>query len=74
MILEEVGVAKNIFGGFFSRLVKTIHVELPDETVDIFVSKIFGEDGLLELLDILDCEFLSVAGPLNNFGILAILR
>ena len=52
-------MTKNTFGIIFSRFVKTIHIELPDEAVDFFVAEIFREYDFLELIDIFDDKILA---------------
>lgn len=50
-------MAENTFRVVSSTLVKTIHVELPDKGVHFAVPEVFGQDYLLELVDILNDEF-----------------
>lgn len=73
MAFEEVAVAKNIFGGLLSRFMEAIHVELAYEAVDVPVPEVFGEDALLELLDVLDGELFAVGGPLYDLLIFFVL-
>ncbi len=42
MTLEEMGVAKYIFGGILAALMEAVHVELSNEAVDISMPKIGG--------------------------------
>lgn len=72
VFLEE-RVAEDVFGGFFSGFVKPIHIELSDEAINIAMSEILGEDGLLELVDVFDAEFFSVWHPADDFVMLVSL-
>lgn len=57
-------MAENTFGVISSALMKTVHVELSDKGVHFAVSEIFGEDQLLELIDIFDDEFCAGWSPI----------
>lgn len=72
-ILDEVGMRKDVFGGLLSGLVEAVHVELPDEAVDISVPEVFGKDGLLKLLDISDRELFAISRPMDYLCKLIIL-
>ncbi len=73
MSLEKKRMAKNIFGWFFARFMKSVHIELPYETINVSMSKIFGENGLLKFLNVFDGEFFSIRRPLNDRFILFVL-
>lgn len=60
------GVAEDVLGGLLAGLVEAVHVELPDEAVDVAVSEELGQDGLLELVDVPDGELFPVGGPLDD--------
>lgn len=44
MPLEEVSMAEDVLRRLLARLVEAVHVELSDETVDIVVSEVFGQN------------------------------
>ncbi len=67
-------MAKNTLRVIFSRFMKTIHVELTDEAIDFFVSKILGQDDFLEFVDILNYKFLTTGTPEYYFGVFLILN
>lgn len=67
-------MTENIFRGFFAALVEPIHVELADETVDVSVPEVLGEDSLLELLNVFDGKLFAISRPLDNSGVLVILE
>lgn len=56
------------------HFVEAIHVELPDETVHLFMPEVSGEDDLLKLHDVLDDELTATGGPVNDLLILLHLR
>ncbi len=63
---EEEGMAEDVFAGVFSTFVKAVHVELANERVDVAVSEVFGEDMILEVVDLLDGELASVSHPVDD--------
>jgi hypothetical protein len=67
-------VAENVLAGVFATLVKAVHVELPDEGVDIPVPEVFGEDVLLELIDLFDGELASVGHPMYDDFVLFVFE
>lgn len=58
-ILNEKGMTKYAFRMISSRLMKAIHVELPYETIDLIMPKVFRQDQLLKLIDILNDKLAS---------------
>jgi hypothetical protein len=60
MSLEKVGVTEYVFGGVFTGFVKTVHVQLSYETVDVSVPEELGENLILKFLDFLNGEFFAV--------------
>ena len=71
---EEEGVAEDIFAGILAGFVEAIHVELPDEAIDIPMPEIFGEDMFLEFIDLLDGKLAAVAHPMDNGLVLFVLE
>lgn len=67
-------MAKNTLRVIFSRFMKTIHVELTDEAIDFFVSKILGQDDFLEFVDVLNYKFLTTGTPKYYFRVFLILN
>jgi hypothetical protein len=67
-------VAEYTFRVFLAGLVKAIHVELSDETVDFVVPEKPGQHHLLELNGILDDELWTWWGPINDPWKLIILK
>ena len=59
-------MTENIFAGVFATFVETVHVELTYEGVDIAVAKVFGEDVVLEVIDLFDGELASIRHPVND--------
>jgi hypothetical protein len=49
-------VAKNAFGMISPTFVEAVHVELPYEGIHFAVTKVFGQDHLLEFSDVFDNE------------------
>lgn len=71
---QEKGMTKDIFAGILAGLMEAIHIELPDEAVNVPVPKIFREDMILKLIDFFDGELASVGHPMNNGLILLIFK
>jgi hypothetical protein len=71
--LEE-GMAEDVFGGVFSAFVEAVHVELSDEGVDVAVPEVFGEDVILEVIDLFDGELSSVIHPMNDRLVLLVIK
>ena len=44
---------------------EAIHVELTNKTIDVPMPKIFGEDAVLKVIDILDGELSAIGHPVN---------
>ena len=59
-IFLEVFVFKGAFEVVMFHFVEAVHVELSDETVDFFVSKVAREDNFFEFDDILDDELQAI--------------
>jgi hypothetical protein len=51
---------------------EAVHVELPNEAVDIAVPKVFGEDMLLKLIDLLDGKLAPIAHPVD-YGLILLV-
>ena len=73
MVFKEAWMAEDVFGGVFAALVEAVHVELANETVDVAVSEVLGEDVVLELLDFFDGELTPVAHPVDDSLVLPLL-
>lgn len=73
-IFLEQWMTKNTFWVIFSRLVESIHVQLSDEGVYFVMAEIFGQNNLLELIDVLDDEFSACGAPVNDSWELLILN
>lgn len=69
----KVGMAEDVPGGFLPGLVEPVHVELPDEAVDVPVAEIFRQDDFFKLVNVLDGEFFSIAQPLDDPAVLVAL-
>lgn len=67
-------MTKYIFGGLLSRFVESIHIQLTNKAVDVPMSKVFGQDNLLKLLNVFYGELFAICRPLNYFGIFMILK
>ena len=52
---------------------ESVHVELPDEAVDLVVSKVSREDDLLEFVDVFDDELDSRGRPVCDLVELFVL-
>lgn len=63
---EEEGMAEDVFAGVLATLVKAVHVELSNEGVDVSVPKVFGEDMILKVVDLLDGKLASVGHPVDD--------
>ncbi len=72
-ILLKIRMTKYILHWLFSRLVKSIHIQLSNKTIDISMSEVFRQDSFLKQFNVLDCELFSIWRPLDNFGELVIL-
>lgn len=55
-----------IFTGIFSAFMESIHIELSNEGVDISVSEIFGEDVILEVIDLFDGKLTTIRHPMDD--------
>lgn len=53
---------------------KAIHIKLPNETVDVAVPKVLGQDCFLKLFNILDGELFAIPRPLDDPRILVVLN
>jgi hypothetical protein len=71
---EEIGMTKDVFAGVLTGLVESIHVELPDEAVDVPVPEEFGEDVVLKLINFLDGKLASVGHPVDNRLVFLVLE
>lgn len=71
---QEKGVTKDIFAGIFAGLMEAVHIELPDEAVNVPMPEIFREDMVLKLIDFFDGELTSVGHPMYNGLILLIFE
>ena len=71
--LLEVGVAKYILGGVFAGFVEAVHVELPDEGVNVPVPKKTGQNLSLKGIGIPNRELFSWRKPVYDMMELRIL-
>ena len=71
---EEVWVTEDVLAGVFATFVEAIHVKLSYERVDISVSEVFGEDVVLEVIDLFDGELPSVGHPVNDRLVVFVLQ
>jgi hypothetical protein len=71
---EEVWMAEDIFAGILTTLVEAVHVELANEGVDVAMSEIFGEDLILELIDVSDGELAAVTHPVDDGLVLLVFQ
>ena len=71
---KEVWVTEDVFAGVFATFVEAIHVKLSDERVDISVSEVFGEDVVLEVIDLFDGKFPSVGHPVDDRLVVFVLK
>jgi hypothetical protein len=71
---EEEGVAEDVFAGVFAAFVEAVHVELADEGVDVAMAEVLGEDVVLELINLLDCELASVGHPVDYGFVFLVLE
>ncbi len=61
--LDEEWMGKDNFSTIFPGLVESIHVKLPDKTVEIMMTEVFGKDFALELMNVFDKELFAVGDP-----------
>ncbi len=66
-------MAEDALAAVLAGLVKAIHVELANETVDLAVPEVLGQDSLLELDDVFDDEVLARGAPVDDLPVLLIL-
>jgi hypothetical protein len=71
---QEARMAEDIFAGILARLMEAVHVELPNEAIDIPVPEEFGKDMVLELIDLLDGELAAVGHPVNHRLVFLVLQ
>lgn len=71
--LLKVGMAEDVLGWVFSRLVKAIHVELPYKGVNIAMPEESWQNIRLESIRILDGELPTRGEPVNCLAVLLIL-
>ena len=74
LISLEKRMTKNVFSWLLPRFVKTIHVELANETIYFLVAEILGEHNFLKLVDVFDDEILAGCSPEYNFSVFLILN
>lgn len=67
-------MTKYTFGIVFPRFMKTIHVELPDKTIDFLMPEILWKHDFLEFVDILNNKILARRPPKYNFAVFLILN
>lgn len=60
LISLEKRMTKNVFAWLLPRFVKTIHVELSNEAINISMAEIVREDYLFEMINIFDEEFFAI--------------
>ena len=70
---QKVRMAKYILGRLLATLMETIHIELPNKTVDVAMPKVLGKDILLKFLDVLNGKLFSIGHPLDNLVVFFIL-
>ena len=66
----KVRVAEYTLGVLLTRLMKTIHVELPNKAIHLVVAEEERKDDLLKLGDVLDDEVLASGAPVDGLGML----
>jgi hypothetical protein len=71
---QEEGVAEDVFAGVFAALMEAVHVELADEGVDVAVPEVFGEDVVLEVIDLLDGKLAPVRHPVDDRLVVLVLQ
>ena len=71
---QEVWMTEDIFARVFPAFVEAVHVELSDEGVYITVSEVFGENMILEVIDLFDGEFPSVDHPMDDPFVVFVLK
>ena len=71
---QEEGMAEDILAGVFATFVEAVHVELSDERVDVAVSEVFGEDVVLEVVNLFDGELASVGHPVDDRLVVFVLE
>ena len=65
-VLPEVLVGEYVLGGIFAGFMEAVHVELPNEGVNIAMPEERGQYFLFEGLDVPDRELLARGQPLYN--------
>ncbi len=53
-------MTENVFAGLLTRFMKPIHIELPNEAINVPMPEIIREDYLFKLLNIFDEELLPI--------------
>ena len=71
---KEVWMTEDIFTGIFTAFVEAVHVELSYERVDISVPEVFGEDVVLEVIDLFDGELPPVGHPVDDRLVVFVLK
>ena len=67
-------MAEDVLAGILPALVEAVHVELPDEGVDIPVPEELGKDLVLKIIDLLDGEFPAVGHPVYDGLVILVLE
>ncbi len=67
-------MTKNTLGIVFTGFMETIHVQLPNKTINFFMPEIFGENNLLKFIDVFDDKFFAICPPEYNFCVFLILN
>ena len=67
-------MTEDVLAGILSALVEAVHIELPNERVDIPMTEVLGKDLILKIIDLLDGKFSTVSHPMDDRFIVFVLK
>ena len=67
-------MTEDVLARILPALVEAVHVELPNEGVDIPMTEVLGKDLVLKIIDLLDGKFSTVSHPVDDRLVVFVLK
>ena len=67
-------MTEDIFAGIFAAFVEAVHVELANEGVNVPMSEVFGQDVILEVINLFDGELSAVNHPVDDVLVVSVIQ
>ena len=67
-------MTEDVLAGILPALVEAVHVELPNEGVNIPMTEVLGKDLVLKIIDLLDGKFPTVSHPVDDGLVVFVLK